>query len=458
VTPAPTIAPLKSKRLPLPLRWRVAWLAAALLALVALVVAGTVLVVVKAALEASPREFLHSAAAQAKALFASSAVGSVAVDNQPSGDFKVALFNSDGTPLILGSVPIPLAVVQAAAQTQEQETIWSGSAEGEPWQALLVPTEISIGPKQKQDGVLAVFISTGYIQKTLQTVVIAVLIVTAICVLVALVAGYSVASLGLRPLMVVAEQAKALDETNLQLLQYHGANDELGQLTETLNNLVLRLRAAFAAQKIFLAETSHELRTPLTGLTGYLRRASREASDSQRPALDDALRVSENMARLVADLLQLSRGDVVAEWLPHIIDLGEIAGNVAREFGVAFEADGRAGPLEMVGDPDRLAQLVRNLVSNAVRAAGAEAVRVCCVREGQCLLLRIDDAGPGIPPDILPHIFKKFYRGPGGGTGLGLAIAEQIVRVHTGSISVESERGNGAHFRVSFPVLDDDDE
>jgi signal transduction histidine kinase len=146
----------------------------------------------------------------------------------------------------------------------------------------------------------------------------------------------------------------------------------------------------------------------------------------------------------------------VQEWVPHLVDLGELVRGVARDFRVTEMKVGHA--LELIGDPDRLTQLVRNLVSNAVRHAGKpEGVQIDVWRDGDHLELHVRDNGPGIPAHVLPRMFDKFYKGPGGGAGLGLAIAAQIVRVHQGQIDARNNPDSGAHFTVRLPALPDEE-
>jgi hypothetical protein len=125
---------------------------------------------------------------------------------------------------------------------------------------------------------------------------------------------------------------------------------------------------------------------------------------------------------------------------------------VAEEFpGVRVRS--AAGGL-VLGDPERLRQLVRNLVANAVRASGGgEGVELTLRLDGGSVVLGVTDDGPGIPQEVLPHIFEKFYKGAGGGAGLGLAIAEQIARHHGGSIDVASAPGRTV-FTIRLPAVD----
>ncbi|EYB66719.1 response regulator receiver sensor signal transduction histidine kinase [Deinococcus phoenicis] len=223
---------------------------------------------------------------------------------------------------------------------------------------------------------------------------------------------------------------------------------------QRLETQAKQLEEALNLQKTFLAETSHELRTPLTALLGYLRRAEREAGGSQ--TLQDAQRVAENMTRLVNDLLQLSRGELVQGIEMHFVNLGNIVRQVGRDYGVRASAP----DLEIVGDPGRLTQVFVNLVSNAVRVCGSpDLVSLEAWQEGGRVCAAVIDHGPGIPDHIKPRIFDKFYRGKeAGSTGLGLTIAQQVAQTHGGSIEVLDTPGGGATFRVCLPTPDEDED
>lgn len=228
------------------------------------------------------------------------------------------------------------------------------------------------------------------------------------------------------------------------------AGEQRRQLEETAR----QLEAALSAQKTFLAETSHEMRTPLTALLGYLRRAERETNGSQ--TIKDAVRVTENMTRLVNDLLQLSRGELVQSIEPHFVHLSELLSGVGRDYGVRVEVP---PGLEIVADPQRLAQVFVNLVTNAVRVAGARELVHVEARSGEGeVLIDVVDRGPGVPDEVKPRIFDKFYRGrEAGSAGLGLTIAAQVVGAHHGHIEVLDTPGGGATFRVRLPALEDEE-
>jgi len=259
---------------------------------------------------------------------------------------------------------------------------------------------------------------------------------------------------------VAEAEIRALNQTlQLRLLQVEQLNAVAEERRLKQEDTARQLAESLTLQKTFLAETSHELRTPLTALLGYLRRLERESGESQ--TLSDAHRVAQNMTRLVNDLLQLTRGELVQNIEQHFVDLTELLRAVGRDYSVEVQA----GPLEIVADPGRLTQVFVNLVGNAVRVSGsASLVQIRAAQrpdaEGRPeICVQIIDHGPGIPDDIKPRIFDKFYRGKeAGSAGLGLTIAQQVVSAHQGHLQVVDTPGGGATFEVCLPGLEEDED
>jgi two-component system sensor histidine kinase CiaH len=224
-------------------------------------------------------------------------------------------------------------------------------------------------------------------------------------------------------------------------------------------------RAALRRQREFAADASHELRTPLTVIRSsveHLERHRDEPVATVGSALEDIDDEVRHMTAIVEDLLLLARSDSGAVALERIpVDLGDVAadgasamGKPATDRGVRVEVDPQ--PAVVAGDPARLRQLVMILVDNAIRHSpidGRVGVAVRAVGNGASLV--VEDDGPGIRPEDLPHLFERFYRAPGapgGGTGLGLAIAAWIVDRHGGRIEVANRTEGGARFVVSLPA------
>lgn len=439
-----------SKPVGLSLKWRVSLLTTALLAVFALVLGAAVLAVVNSTLEDYQRSLLEQDLQKFQDLYSKTDLGGATPITL--GGVQIELLKLNGQRVSGAILNLPkLENLETLAESRYL-VLDSGA---KPLRVLISPIQATLVSKSLKL-VVAVAADAKYIKNLALRIQTVVFLVTLVLLVLGLIGGYVLAQIGLRPLVSVAREATTLNETNLRPLEYQGAHDELGALTLTINRFVERLKLAFDAQRTFLAEAAHELRTPLTGLEGYIRRALKDSSGEQKTALEDALRVSGGMTRLVADLLQLSRGEVVREVLPHVVDLNDVARDVASEFpGVKLELPKES--LEVLGDPDRLTQVTRNLVSNAARAAGhREGVKIRVRRLQKQLELSVTDNGPGISEDVLPRIWEKFYKGPGGGAGLGLAIVAQIVRAHNGKISVSSKPGLGTTFSVTLPALEED--
>jgi signal transduction histidine kinase len=377
----------------------------------------------------------------------------------PTGGLFVQIYSPQGTLLAtsrqrFADAPIDVDRVFAARRVGV-ERVWRGRLADEPVMAALEPVSF---------GVVAVVAPTNFLSLLLREIAQVLALVAVLLSAVGGIAGYFVAQWSMRPVSRLAMMAEGFSADRLKLIPYRGPDDEVGRLTRAYNDLIGQLNDALEAQRVFLAETSHELRTPLTSMRGFLDRALRRANPEAQQDLQDARRIADTLSRLVADILQLSRGEIIREVVPHLLDpFEDLLVPIAEEFkGVQLE--GQAGEL-LVGDPEQLQQLLRNLIANAVRACGDDPSRVilrchCSAdsKDQNEVVLEIRDNGPGIAPDVLPDIFRKFYKGAGGGAGLGLAIAKQIAHAHDGDIQVESERGVGTVFFVHLPSFADSGE
>ncbi len=246
------------------------------------------------------------------------------------------------------------------------------------------------------------------------------------------------------PLEAAAREVERRGWENLEPIPYRGPDDELARIVHRFNALLAELRSARERERAFLDEVAHELFTPMSVLLAELERGELAAARES----------ARHLLRLAEDLFALARGDLARTLEPHLLDLREVARAVAREFpGVATALPEK--PVWTVGDPDRLRQLLRNLVANAVRAAGAGKVRIQVGEDGSGPWLRVEDRGPGIPAELLPRIFERYQKGPRGRQGLGLAIAQEIAKAHGGEIRVRSEPGNTV-FEVRLPGLEEE--
>jgi signal transduction histidine kinase len=239
--------------------------------------------------------------------------------------------------------------------------------------------------------------------------------------------------------------------------------DELGSLARSLDTMQRQLRELDSSRKRFIATASHELRTPLQSLSGFVELLQDEELDEQeRDEFLGQLAVQvERLTRLTFDLLDLSRLEAGGvELRPEDTDLQELAQRVAAEFRPVVELQGRALRVRLVGssvqqwcDPDRVAQIVRVLVDNALKHSDSDdAVEIRVARSGGAARIAVTDHGPGIAPEELPHLFEPFHgTGDGSGAGLGLAIARELAHRMRGSLTVDARPGTTT-FTLELPA------
>lgn len=268
-----------------------------------------------------------------------------------------------------------------------------------------------------------------------------------------------------RPLQTLARAAAEVAEGKFDQQVPIKGPAEIRAVAEAFNRMSAEIRTEQKSQQDLLANVSHDLKTPLTSIQGYAQAiVDGAAPDPQRAAriiYDESARLNRMVIGLT-DLARLQAGQLSMNNQP--IDLGQLAGAIAQRLEVVaaekhinLHIDTPPMPA-IVGDGDRLAQVITNLISNAITYTPEQGtVHVSTqIRDGGVELV-VRDTGVGIPAEELPRIFERFYqvdksRGPRRGTGLGLAIAHEIVQAHGGTISAASPgRGRGATFIVWLP-------
>ena len=268
------------------------------------------------------------------------------------------------------------------------------------------------------------------------------------------------------PLRQLTHAAGAIAAGDLSQRVPARGGDELGEVGQAFNRMAASLEAGETLRRNMMADVAHELRTPLTVIQGNLQAildGVYPLDEAQVASLFDETRL---LTRLVDDLRELALAEAGQLRLDHeTVDLALLAQGVVGNFSPGAEAAGvklecaiSGEGLEVTGDADRLGQVLRNLISNALRHTPAGGrVTVSVSRSGDRVHLEVADTGTGISPEDLPHVFDRFYRGDksrsrrGGGAGLGLAIARQLVIAHGGEIAAESVLGAGTTFRVTLP-------
>jgi signal transduction histidine kinase len=303
----------------------------------------------------------------------------------------------------------------------------------------------------------------------------------------ALFAGMAIARRAMTPIAELTTAAAEIARTRdpSRRLPQSAADDEVAELARTLDGMLRELDAArgetesmLARQRQFVADASHELRTPLTSVLANLELLADRSEAGQLPgdlgdAARSALRSSQRMRRLVADLLLLARTDVGRVVPREPVDLAQVVVEAAGELGpvsTEHEISLDVHPAVVEAAHDELHRLVINLLENALRhtpPGTAINVSTTTTPDGQVELV-VEDNGPGVPPELVPTLFERFVRGAGdrgGSFGLGLAIVQAVAVSHGGSVTLqrastnEGDEHRGARFVVRLPAysdLDDD--
>jgi two-component system, OmpR family, sensor kinase len=286
----------------------------------------------------------------------------------------------------------------------------------------------------------------------------------------ALLAGLAVARRAMSPIARLTGAAKDIARTRDPgvSMPMPEADDEVADLARTLEQMLVALdsargetQAMLERQREFVADASHELRTPLTSILTNLELLEAELQGEDREIASAALRSSQRMRRLVADLLLLARADAGRQTPHEPVNLASVVREAAAEVAPTaldheLSVDAEESDLTVDGAPDELHRLAVNLIGNAVSHTPAGTHVHASVRhDGAAVTLSVEDDGPGVPTELRDRIFDRFVRGDGdarsGGSGLGLAIVKAVAQAHGGNVVVESPQSGGARFVVTLP-------
>ncbi len=294
-----------------------------------------------------------------------------------------------------------------------------------------------------------------------------------IAILLASVGGYFLARKSLGPVVAMSSQAGRIGAANLhERLAVQNEKDELGHLARSFNGLLDRLGQSFERQQRFMADASHELRTPVAILRGEAEVAlSQQARSPEeyRESLGVLQQEAERLTHIVEDLFTLSRADagqyplqfrdlyldeLIAECV-HSARTLALAKNISLNFDDASESP-------MQADESLLRRMILNLLDNAIKyTPEGGRVAVACRRAGEEYALGVTDTGTGIPAELQPRIFERFFRADkarsraetnGGGAGLGLSISRWIAEAHHGRLELTCSDSNGSTFTAYLPA------
>lgn len=455
----------------IPIRWRLACLAAALLG-VTLAASGILVYFgLRAALYDDFRERVIN-----EGHLTLTGVSTVAGDPVlapgatvvADDDHFVRLLATDGrvladTSLVFGQVPI-----DGAAVRQAQAGVITYDAVAIPSETLGVAT-LPVKSGNTVVGVLQVGLSRQDADDSLGSLLTIFSICVPLALLAALGGGYFLAGRALAPVSAITTLAGQIGGTSDDLHARLGLSlpdDELGRLARTFDAMLARIEQSFERQRRFTADAAHELRTPLALMRGQidLALARPRSADAYRAALQELDTDLERISSLVHALLTLARADSgQLELSRSTIDVADTIAAVAEQYTDLAAVDDititmDCQPATAPCDTDLLVQVLVNLLDNALAHTPAGGrIELGCRQDDAVVRLWVHDTGSGIAPEHLPYVFERFYRVDGGrvrgrgGAGLGLDITRAIVTAHGGRIDVTSDQRHGTQVEVVLP-------
>jgi len=472
------------------LRWRLTFLYLGLLAVLLLAggvaqyfAAREVLFRTNADVLASEYSAVFAAFRKANASRPAAALRALILSQQFTNELRsrntsAAVFDLNGgqvalTPASLGTEQVPTLTTQAyidAAQSKPMAYYLATGSDGTT-NYLVVLNVVRNGTRPLAVAQLA--IPTSEIDQTLRADRQLAIVGSLLVLLVAGLLSPLIVGRALHPLHQMSTTAGALAAGDYkQRVTVPKTRDEIGTLALAFNQMAARIDHAFEVRRRseeqmrhFVADASHELRTPLTSIAGYIDVLGRRQvvdGETLQASLAAMQQESARMTRLVNDLLTLTRFESGKAPSRQPLQLDQFVNQALddlslRDSGAVESRDIQPG-VTVAADPEALKQVVINLAQNALKyAPGAEQRWSVFTADGRAAI-RLEDTGPGISRQDLPHIFERFYRGEkardrsAGGSGLGLAIARSIVEAHQGTIEAASEPGQGATFTAWLPL------
>jgi len=280
-------------------------------------------------------------------------------------------------------------------------------------------------------------------------------VLVGIMFVVALFITYFLANSITRPIEKLGEFALSIGRGGFEANKFEFQDVEIENLNAALNKSVRQIKAYDNEQKDFFQNASHELRTPLMSIKCYAEGIVYDLMDPKQ-ASETILEETDKLSELVTDLLYIAKIDnITTVYTTENVDLAAVIVKcaerqeaVADKKQISFEYNFDKIELECI--TELLSRAVDNLISNAVRYAASK-ITLSCHKYGQNVQIIVADDGNGIEPEILPHVFERFYKGKGGNTGIGLSIVKSIADQHKGWVTAENADTVGAKFTLTIP-------
>jgi signal transduction histidine kinase len=374
-----------------------------------------------------------------------------------------------GQTLDLSGATLPLSAAGLAAVQAGTGWFETATVQDEP---LLIYSRL-FNEADGATGIVQVAFPISQPQQYLATLRLMLLAGSSLAVVIAFALGWVMAGTALRPIQRITQTARTIgaERDFGRRVAHQGPADEVGQLAVTFNEMLAELESgyrqledALQSQRRFVADASHELRTPLTTVRGnieLLRRTPPIPTEERTEILADTTEEVDRLIRLVNQLLVLARADAGQKLRSAPILVRPLIEDVCRQAKLLtprtlVQCESPADVM-VQGDRDALKQVLLILVDNAlVHTTVGTPVTLAVSVAGEQVSFSVRDSGPGIAADVLPHLFERFYRGQasrtGRGAGLGLSIAKELVEAQGGTITVESQPGQGSVFTVILPA------
>ena len=353
-----------------------------------------------------------------------------------------------------------------AAIEQRQQTPWSGTAPDTGERVMSVSAPV-ISRNGTLVGVIRIVTSLGRCDlQVVKIVAVALLVGAAIVLLVYFSNLYFVRSI-VEPVTAVTDTAKRIAGGSYGIQMEKKFDDEVGELTDTINDMSLKIKQSEKTQSEFISSVSHELRTPLTAITGWaetIQSGELKNPEDVRKGMDIIVSEARRLTNMVEELLEFSRiedgrftlsvepMDIKAELEDAVYTYREFFRREGIELNY-YDCEEEFPPIS--GDPERLRQVFCNLLDNAAKHGGSgKRIDVSIAQDGEEAVIRIRDYGPGIPEEELPHVKYKFYKGSSKarGSGIGLAVCEEIVTRHEGTLTIGNAEGGGCLVTIRLPI------
>lgn len=319
---------------------------------------------------------------------------------------------------------------------------------------------IPIGKESAVSGALIVSAPLASIKEAETIIKEQLMAVTIILIIISLLLTYFFSKAFTKPILKINEAAAKMAGGDLSIKVDVKSSDELGMLSETINNLSIQLQKIEQLRKELIANVSHEFRTPLSLIKGYaetIRDVTGDIPEKRNRQLNIILEETDRLKEMVDDTLNLSQMQSEYSKLDiRPFDILAAARNIKDRFayifekkGISFEIQGSKDGIIVMGDEPKIEQVLYNFVNNACNHTAAGGfIKIGIFENAEDVEIEVLDNGEGIAEEEQPYIWDRFYKAAEGnkGTGLGLAIAKEILKAHSGSFGVESKPGEGARF------------